>query len=138
MSGLPTIKEELDRKAFETVEWLFTSLDRGKLTPAQFSTGVDALFMAINGLAAEDVCDLMTAADHEARHEVPSIKHTLLKANKAVALTWTVGSELLAVVGYTDGVESTRQVKIYDTAKEACSAIQKASDKLVEAGYLKL
>jgi hypothetical protein len=132
------LKSELDRKAFETVEWLFTSLDRGKITPAQFSTGIDTLFMAVNGLCAESTADLMTAADGEARKEVATLRHCMLKDDKVVALTWTVGSEQVEIVGYTAGVESTRQTKLYDTAKLACAALKKAADKLAAFGYTKL
>lgn len=136
--NLPTIKEELDRKAFETCEWLFNSLDKGKLTPAQFSTGIDALFMAVNGLTAEAVCDLMTAADGEAQKEQATVRYTLLKGDVVVAMTWAVGDETVAIVTYRKGVEFNRQSKTYDTAKEARDAAAKAADKLVGMGYTKL
>lgn len=138
MSAVPTLKEELDRKAFETVEWLFSGIDKGKLTPAQFSTGIDVLFMAVNGLVAEGVADLITAGDEAARHEQPTVRQTLIKGNRVIAITWLVGNELVEIVGYESGKETTRQDKIYDTPKQACAAMKAAADKLVAAGYLKL
>jgi hypothetical protein len=141
MSGVtthPTLKEELDRKAFETVEWLFTALDRGKLTPAQFSTGIDTLFMAVNGLVAENVTDLITAADEDARGEIACVRYTLLKDNKAVSIVWRVGEDDIEVVGYSNGVESTRQTKTLPGPKEARAAMQRAAETLIANGYIQL
>jgi hypothetical protein len=135
---LPTLKEEVDRKAFETVEWLFTSLDKGKLTAAQFSTGIDTLFMAVNGLVNEGVADLITAADFEARHEIHTISHVYIKGGNVITLSWVIGNELVEIVAYVDGVEKTRQDKFYDSPKEARESMQKAGAKFVAAGYTKL
>jgi hypothetical protein len=53
MSGVPILQEEIDRKALETLEYLTMAVTHGKITPEQFSTGVDVLFMAVNGLVKD-------------------------------------------------------------------------------------
>lgn len=139
MSIIPTIREELDRKAFETVEWLLSGFNAGRLTAQQLSTGLDTLFMAVNGLTDEGIVDLITAGSELTKLvEAPTLRHCMLKGDKVVALTWTVASEQIEIVVYTAGVETSRQAKIYDTAKLACAAIQKVADKLAVFGYLKL
>lgn len=50
MSQLPTLQEEIDRKAIDTLTWLTLAVSQEKITPQQFSTGVDVLFMAVSGL----------------------------------------------------------------------------------------
>lgn len=133
------LKHELDRKAFETVEWLIGGFNAGRLTPEQLSTGLDALFMAVSGLADDGVVDLITAGSEITKLiEAPTLRHCMLKGDKVVALTWTVASEQIEIVAYTSGVETSRQAKIYDTAKLACAAMQKAADKLAVFGYTKL
>ncbi len=53
MSGVPDLQSEINRKAFETISWLTLAVTQKKITPAQFSTGIDALFMAVSGLVTD-------------------------------------------------------------------------------------
>jgi len=53
MSALPTLQEEVNRKAFETITWLTLAVTQKKITPEQFSTGIDSLFMAVSGLVTD-------------------------------------------------------------------------------------
>jgi hypothetical protein len=53
MSGVPVLQDEVNRKAVDTLIWLGMSLHHGKISVDQFSTGVDALFMAVSGLVTD-------------------------------------------------------------------------------------
>lgn len=62
MTELPTLQEEIDRKAIETLEMLLNRHARGYITTAQLEVGLDALFGAVSGLARKDFLELITAA----------------------------------------------------------------------------
>lgn len=50
---VPVLQDEVNRKALDTLAWLVTSVHHGKISADQFSTGVDALFMAVSGLVTD-------------------------------------------------------------------------------------
>src|SRR3569832_1870617 len=81
---LPTIREELDRKAFETIDWLITSYDKGKLTEPQFHSGLNALFMATSGLVDADVVDKNTTTTNKKPTKQTNNKHQNNKKNLIV------------------------------------------------------
>lgn len=53
MTAVPVLQDEINRKALDTLMWLTLALDQRKITPDQFSTGVDSLFMAVSGLVSD-------------------------------------------------------------------------------------
>ena len=50
---VPVLQDEINRKALDTLAWLTLSVHNDKITAEQFSTGVDALFMAVSGLVTD-------------------------------------------------------------------------------------
>ena len=50
MSGVPVLQDEVNRKAYDALSYLTMAVTHKKITPEQFSTGVDVLFMAVSGL----------------------------------------------------------------------------------------
>jgi hypothetical protein len=50
---VPVLQDEINRKAFETIAWLTLAVTSGKISPEQFSTGIDSLFMATSGLVTD-------------------------------------------------------------------------------------
>jgi len=53
MSGVPILQDEVNRKAYEALSYLTMAVTHKKITPEQFSTGVDVLFMAVSGLVTD-------------------------------------------------------------------------------------
>ena len=62
MADLPTLREELDRKVFATLEHLFHQMKTERITMEQFSFGIDTLFMAVSGLVDKDFINIITEA----------------------------------------------------------------------------
>lgn len=52
-AGVPLLQDEVNRKAIESLSYLTTAVHHGKITPDQFSTGIDVLFMAVSGLVTD-------------------------------------------------------------------------------------
>ena len=50
---IPTLQAEVNRKAIETLEWLTNAAIKKQITQAEFSVGIDALFMAVSGLVSD-------------------------------------------------------------------------------------
>lgn len=70
--SVPILQDEINRKSFETIAWLTLAVTNGKITPEQFSTGIDALFMATSGLVTDrDYIHMIT----EAQSLIEKVKH---------------------------------------------------------------
>ena len=63
--SVPNLKDELDRKVFETLEYLVTRRHRKQISQQYFDGGIDCLFMAVNGLVKEEFLEIITAAQAE-------------------------------------------------------------------------
>lgn len=50
---IPVLQDEINRKALDTIAWLTLAVTQGKISAEQFSTGIDALFMATSGLVTD-------------------------------------------------------------------------------------
>jgi hypothetical protein len=138
---VPILQDEINRKAFETVEFLYNGLDNGKLTAPQFSTGLDALFMAVSGLVNRGVIDLITAgSDYVQENKAQLIaKRALYGADgTVVVLTRQLGSDTFLVEIYRAGRRVKQEVKDYTLAKQATDAMNIMTDKLLAAGYAEL
>lgn len=55
MSEIPSLKEEINRKAFETLERINSDFTLGKINKAQFKYGIDIAWSLVSGLIAEDI-----------------------------------------------------------------------------------
>ena len=134
---IPTVQEELDRKTFETLEWLFSAVQRGKLTQDQFSTGVDTLFMAVSGLLGQDFIDLITAAQKECTG-APALKRVFVKGNEILVVEWTVGTTRVTVGKRVDGLATGGQIKDCDSTLDAKNAFEALCRVVSNKGYQEL
>lgn len=55
LSEVPSLRDEIDRKAFEQLERLAKQLEDGRITPAMFDAGVNSVWNCVSGLASEAV-----------------------------------------------------------------------------------
>lgn len=58
---VPTTREEIDRKAFSQLESLALQLDQGKITEAQFDTGVRTVWACVSGLCSQHIDETISA-----------------------------------------------------------------------------
>ena len=58
----PTLLEEINRKSFETLEFLVLRYQRGQIDKQEFQFGLDILFMAVSGLVSNEFFELITEA----------------------------------------------------------------------------
>lgn len=140
MSDLLTLKEELDRKVLETIEWLFVGLDRGQISQEQFSTGIDALFMAVSGLVGGDFIHLISEAQKQLEDmPKPSLRrHFFNGSNTSFQLSWQIGDNKVVITRIVGGCLSKSSVVEKDTAQEARDSFNRSADSLLLKGFWEL
>lgn len=65
MTELPTIEEELTRKALDELEALLHRRDTNRITNAEFKIGIDVLFSICSGLVDSEFFEMITMAGSE-------------------------------------------------------------------------
>lgn len=134
----PDLKDELDRKVMETIEWLFCGLRDGRLTKEQFSTGIDTLFMSVSGLVSRDFISLITAAQEELEGYKPVVRKVLLNAAslQLAVIEWMVGEDAVLVrrIDIMVGESGVRK-KNFPTSKEAAKFMDNLGAAFASHGY---
>lgn len=77
----PTIAQELHRKTLETLDSLTTQCQKGLISEAEFSAGVDAVWGCASGLVQKDLLQLVTEANHLARGADRRLTRTYVSDN---------------------------------------------------------
>jgi hypothetical protein len=132
-TGLPTLREELDRKTFDTMQWLTEALTYGKITDAQFSTGVDALFMAVNGLVGEAFCEVVTTAAELVPVATP-VRRVVAKASSTVVVTWFPDEPFFTTSAISAGGKKVSKVEMA-TPANARNSMSKLVDGMTLRGW---
>lgn len=136
-SAIPTLKEELDRKVMDTLEWIQHAHAKARITDAQASVAVDTLFKIVSGLVDDQFIDIVSSMSIMYAGK-PKLVRVLIKENKIVKMEWTIGESAITITGYTQGEETSVQVKEYDTPEEAKVAGDKVITKLKAFGYTQI
>lgn len=143
---LPTLEEELHRKAWETLGELLQKHELGKITQAQLDTGLDALFGALAGLIEQDFMDTIAAASKEFQRKDGSYAQRILLANRAgdvVLIERETGEGTFYVKNKpaADGWGSVIKRACEDAgnpSQEAQQQMEAVARKLIAAGYGRL
>lgn len=136
----PTVGEELNRKTFETMEWLFTGVEKGRLTEQEFSTGIDTLFMAVSGLVGNEFMDMFTAADHECKTVKRAQKRHFHApdSDKIITLSWTPGEAKIVMTERITGMVIGGKVTEYDSAAYAAKLFRTVGENFARKGWIEL
>jgi hypothetical protein len=138
LGGLPTLQEEVDRKAADTMSWLALSLDRGQITEDQFSVAVDAVNRAVCGLVGKWFIELVTASQELCPTDKSSVTKVYHFGARFASLRWVVGSDVVNVAIYDDGKLKSDTPKEFSSSKEACGFFTKAGETFVNGGWVAL
>jgi hypothetical protein len=139
LSELPSLREEINRKTFETIEWLFLGLNNGKLSEEQFSTGVDALFMAVAGLVDEGFIQMITEAQNMSDSKFA--KRRLFRAPKVdevLTLSWIPGEDRVIVSKRIAGIATNGTVKEFANSKDASEYMRSVGASMERRGWVEL
>lgn len=132
------MKEELDRKSMESVAWLYESVSAGRITPAQFSTGLDSLFIAVSGLACNDVFELITAGSDLAATADTTWRRFFNKGTAMIQFSWKPGDTHYTMRAWVAGAEKQKRVRDFDTPAQAYEEFKKAATTTVATGFIEI
>lgn len=138
--ALPTLKDELDRKTFETIEYLVGAVHKGRMTQAQVSASLDALFMAVSGLVDNDFINIITSAqEHFCGDKLVVKKHFYNPADgEILTLMWSPGQSKIMTCRRTDGLATGGGVKDYDSVADAADIFNGCSANFERKGWIEL
>jgi hypothetical protein len=135
--ALPTISEEINRKAFETIDWLHTAVDRGHISKVQFGTGINALFMAVSGLVRQDIFDLITESSNVFVGTVSKESRHFISNTTVISLSWNYGDDFVRVTTREHGIKKRDGKRNFDNAADAkfwfgmyCEKLAKTTEEL--------
>lgn len=101
----PTLFEELNRKAFETLEDAIRDFDNGKITEAQRKARLDALWGLCAGLVSPEIMSLISNVRDKLPYGAESfVESRSIKdesTGKTRTVRWRVGSSVVNL--YQDG-----------------------------------
>jgi len=135
--SIPTIKDELNRKALETLDFLVRGVEEGRLTKEQASTGLDALFMAVNGLIDSDFAYIMAGAESYVAGAKSVVKKHFRSPtdDEVISLTWDVGSDVVVTCKRVCGLAVDGGVRSFDTARKAAKFMDAVSISMKKKGW---
>jgi hypothetical protein len=138
---LPTLREELDRKVFETLNWMITGHAKGILTADQFSMGMDTLFMAVNGLVDKDFVQIISTTQDMTRGNPAMPVRRVFRhkeSDSTVIFTWKPGSFSFTLTRYTGHMLTDEQEKPFDEREHARDYVLAVHKVLEKKGYIEL
>lgn len=132
-NAIPTLKEELDRKVSDTLDWLLRRHKAGAISNEACSVASDALFMAVSGLTNDDLVTVITAIGSYLPSNKPNMQARIFKKaeqGKTLAVCWT--PDQCEFVIHADG---TQKRKAFDTPEQAKQAFDRVGEMLSKGGY---
>jgi hypothetical protein len=133
-------QSELDRKSTETLDWLIVSLDQGRVTEDQFSTAIDALFMALSGLVDRQFIEIVTEAQSQCgsgRRLMKRMFHHPSEA-KIIVFSWSPGDYVVSTTESKFGVAAGLKRTEFNSPKDAFWAFSTGGERLRKNGWVEL
>jgi hypothetical protein len=139
-SVIPTLREELDRKVFETIEYLIAGVKKGRMTKDQASASLDTLFMAVSGLVDNDFINIITEAQNFVGGGQSVVKkHFYNPADgEILTLSWSPGQSKITTCRRTEGLATGGSIKDYDSVADAADIFNGCSPNFERKGWIEL
>lgn len=142
MSDVPTIREELDRKTLEALEWIIKREHLGEISRAQAYESIRTIWYLIAGLTSDDVTETVSLAERELWQEPVEMRAYTKEGVDVVLVERNLHKLVLRVIRQKSGLgpnkqpfEATRKEKNFDTPPDLLQAYNKFCDELEEMGY---
>lgn len=131
---IPTLREELNRKLGDTLDWLIRRHKAGAISDEACAIASDALFMSVSGLARDDLMTVVTAIGSYLPSSKPAAQVRVFKKSdsaKTLAVCWT--PDQCELVIHVDGAEKR---KSFETPALAKQAFAQVGELLGKGGYV--
>ena len=137
MSDHPSLREEVNRKAFEVLEKINTDYTLGKINKAQFKYGVDIAWLLVSGLISEDIFKMFELLGQEAN----SISYSEKSYYRHPVYGWTIvliDSKVGLIIFKLMKLGDKDKVNSFDFRQEPNPYLSaKAKFEYLEAGFIK-
>jgi len=117
--ALPTMRQEIDRKAFEECERLALGLKQGKISQAQFASSMLTLFNAVSGLCSKSIMDMISEIRH--LHVGPAPKPNPYR------ILYRTGEGKLFMLHWRPGESTVRVAQTSQTVDPIITVIERAT-----------
>lgn len=139
MSALPTLQEELDRKVFDTLEWIAHAQASGRISDAQASTAVDVVFRTTSGLVKDDGQFIAIITHMSDMYKgAPRLTRIFVNNDRVAKVEWEIGTSVIETTVYMHGVATSSKITECDTPAEAKQAGEAIIAKLQKLGFTKI
>lgn len=129
---IPTIKEELSRKSLDALQNLLLDRSTGKITEAQFATGLNVLWEVASGLVDREFFEMISMAT--VNQNDPSLRRTTFMTCRDHWILVVVDVTALSVIVHRNGGSPRKEI-ICDSITEALEKAQQVCLKAGLAGY---
>lgn len=127
--ALPSIKEELDRKTGDTLDWLIQRHKTGQISNEAMSVASDALFMAVSGLTHDQLVEVITSIGSYLPTSKPAKQARIFTgAGGSMTVTWTPGEDCVWFYA-PDGRKTCKQCEDPAAARVLLSRTHEALEK---------
>lgn len=110
---VPQLRDELERKTVETLEWIIERASSGQMTPAETKVAIQTTFSVVSGLVGKDIMSAMETVEADPLADTV-IRRVFTKEGtpKMFVASWRVGSKTFRVTGQS--LAGTREIKHKD------------------------
>lgn len=145
LNEIPDIKEELERKTFQTLETLISNHENGKITTIEYRASINTLFSVCSGLVDGGFFELISAASEEIKKDFSLARTRVFKKQdsdkvKVITRIKNKGEFIVAVYNCTlDGKKILRGVCDHtDTNEETEEKVKMLTNSLKASGYAEI
>jgi hypothetical protein len=144
MSDWPTLKEELDRKTLDALEWLDGAHERGEIDDHALGAGAHAIFTAVMGLVDKDISEIVTQLSAKAPRKPPVLQKIFANSKGLVVkVVMRARSERVTLMkgsmkGLTADKDWRSQNKTFDDHMDAREWFKELDKKLQANGYVRI
>lgn len=139
---LPSLKEELERKTVETLQWVISMRETGQMTAPQAKVAIQTAFGIVAGLVSEDTMSILDELKG-AKNANEVIRRFFYRNTPhgpdIVILSWTVGTETIKALERKAYSESIK-IRAYTKAspKEAEESLSSMCELISVKGAIEL
>lgn len=96
---LPSLRDELDRKTLEALDWIVRGVEAGQLTQESARTAAAAVFQAVSGLLSPEIADAFNQvlAGLGPREKDAVLRRVFYDDDRMAVVSWVVGSGVVKV-----------------------------------------
>lgn len=117
--AVPTLKDELDRKALESYEWVIEQTSASQMSEPEAKVAMQAIFNVTCGLVSREITDAAALVEIDGNSKVVR-RRMFVGGPKSFIVSWEVGASVVNVTGVsTTGITKAQAYPCADARMAA-------------------